>query len=138
MSRTAAINSSSLIASRWLKGGHGSTNVVEAIARCRADKGDYTDFYDFLSKVDAVACNKKTVESLCKAGAFDSLGHSRKGLVHVHAEAIASAERFAAMLRDRGVAVADRGATTLVSWEADTDGALLAILAATSPGDSIR
>src|SRR5918997_2033988 len=63
-------------------------NVVEAIVRCRKDKGDYVDFYDFLSKVDAVACNKKTVESLIKAGAFDSMGHSRKGLLAVHAEAI--------------------------------------------------
>jgi DNA polymerase-3 subunit alpha len=63
-------------------------NVVEAIARCRKEKGAYQDFYDFLSKVDAVACNKKTVESLIKAGAFDSMGHSRKGLLAVHAEAI--------------------------------------------------
>lgn len=63
-------------------------NVVAAIMRCRKDKGDYADFYDFLSKVDAVACNKKTVESLIKAGAFDSLGHTRKGLLAVHAEAI--------------------------------------------------
>ncbi|HEU4349964.1 MAG TPA: OB-fold nucleic acid binding domain-containing protein, partial [Actinoplanes sp.] len=63
-------------------------NVVDAIVRCRKDKGDAVDFYDFLSKVDAVACNKKTVESLIKAGAFDSMGHSRKGLLAVHAEAI--------------------------------------------------
>src|SRR4051795_11927083 len=63
-------------------------NVVDAIVRCRQEKGDYQDFYDFLSKVDAVACNKKTVESLIKAGAFDSLGHTRKGLLAVHAEAI--------------------------------------------------
>jgi DNA polymerase-3 subunit alpha len=64
------------------------TNVVAAIMRCRRDKGDYTDFYDFLAKVDAVACNKKTIESLIKAGAFDSLRHTRKGLLAVHAEAI--------------------------------------------------
>ncbi|UQU63144.1 DNA polymerase III subunit alpha [Couchioplanes caeruleus] len=63
-------------------------NVVEAIARCREEKGNYQDFYDFLSKVDAVACNKKTIESLIKAGAFDSMKHSRKGLLAVHAEAI--------------------------------------------------
>ncbi|MFI5492060.1 DNA polymerase III subunit alpha [Actinoplanes sp. NPDC051859] len=63
-------------------------NVVEAIARCREEKGKYQAFYDFLSKVDAVACNKKTMESLIKAGAFDSMGHSRKGLLAVHAEAI--------------------------------------------------
>src|SRR5438067_798525 len=58
------------------------------IRRCRREKGAYTDFYDFLRKVDAVACNKKTVESLIKAGAFDSLGHTRKGLLAVHADAI--------------------------------------------------
>ncbi|MEV1289848.1 DNA polymerase III subunit alpha [Micromonospora sp. NPDC049679] len=63
-------------------------NVVDAIMRCRKEKGDYGDFYDFLAKVDAVACNKKTIESLIKAGAFDSMGHTRKGLLAVHAEAI--------------------------------------------------
>jgi DNA polymerase III subunit alpha len=64
------------------------TNVVEAIVRCRKEKGAYTDFYDFLRKVDAVACNKRTIESLIKAGAFDSLGHARKALLAVHADAI--------------------------------------------------
>jgi DNA polymerase-3 subunit alpha len=64
------------------------TNVVASIVATRSAKGRFADFADYLRKVDAVACNKKTVESLCKAGAFDSLGHSRKGLVHVHAEAI--------------------------------------------------
>ncbi|SCF26930.1 DNA polymerase-3 subunit alpha [Micromonospora viridifaciens] len=63
-------------------------NVVTSIMRCREEKGSYTDFYDFLSKVDAVVCNKKTIESLIKAGAFDSLGHPRKGLLAVHADAI--------------------------------------------------
>ncbi|MEU4775788.1 DNA polymerase III subunit alpha [Micromonospora sp. NPDC023644] len=63
-------------------------NVVAAIMRCREEKGEYADFYDFLSKVDAVVCNKKTIESLIKAGAFDSLKHSRKALLTVHAEAI--------------------------------------------------
>jgi DNA polymerase-3 subunit alpha len=66
------------------------TNVVESIVRVRKQKGAYTDFYDFLRKVDAVVCNKKTVESLIKAGAFDSLGHTRRGLLAVHADAIDS------------------------------------------------
>jgi DNA polymerase-3 subunit alpha len=66
------------------------TNVVEAIIRARKEKGAFTDFYDFLRKVDAVVCNKRTVESLIKAGAFDSLGHPRRGLLAVHADAIDS------------------------------------------------
>jgi len=64
------------------------TGVVASIVASRRDKGDYTDFYDFLEKVDAVACNKKVVESLIKAGAFDSLGHPRKGLLMEHSRAI--------------------------------------------------
>jgi DNA polymerase-3 subunit alpha len=63
-------------------------NVVEAIVRAREEKGAFKDFSDFLKKIDATACNKKVVESLAKAGAFDSLGHSRQGLVTVHASAV--------------------------------------------------
>ncbi len=64
------------------------TGVVTSIVASRRDKGPYTDFYDFLEKVDQVACNKKVVESLIKAGAFDSLSHPRKGLLMEHARAI--------------------------------------------------
>ncbi len=63
-------------------------NVVDLVVKARETKGRFGDFYDFLDKVDQGACNKRTIESLIKAGAFDSLGHTRKGLVHVHAEAI--------------------------------------------------
>src|SRR6476619_3787116 len=38
-----------------------------------------------------VVCNKKVIESLAKAGAFDSLGHSRQGIAAVHAQAVDSA-----------------------------------------------
>ncbi|HTK65734.1 MAG TPA: DNA polymerase III subunit alpha [Pseudonocardia sp.] len=63
-------------------------NVIDAIVKARKEKGDFRDFSDFLRKVDAVVCNKKVIESLIKAGAFDSLGHTRKGLLMVHADAI--------------------------------------------------
>jgi len=63
-------------------------NVVESVIRTRKTKGRYTGFYDFLRKVEGPVCNKRVVESLIKAGAFDSLGHTRKGLLAVHAEAI--------------------------------------------------
>ncbi|MEU6595532.1 DNA polymerase III subunit alpha, partial [Streptomyces sp. NPDC046881] len=57
------------------------TNVVESIIKCRKAKGKYTSFPDYLDKVEAVVCNKRTTESLIKAGAFDSMGHTRKGLM---------------------------------------------------------
>jgi DNA polymerase-3 subunit alpha len=65
-------------------------NVVDSVVRNRESKGRYISFGDFLAKVDALVCNKKTIESLIKAGAFDSLGHTRKGLMAVHLEAIDS------------------------------------------------
>jgi len=65
-------------------------NVVASIAKNRGEKGRFTSFGDFLAKVDATVCNKKTIESLIKAGAFDSLGHARKGLMSIYLEAIDS------------------------------------------------
>lgn len=64
--------------------------VVATIKRSREQKGRFASFGDFLAKVDAQVCNKKTIESLIKAGAFDSFGVSRKGLMNVHLEAIDS------------------------------------------------
>ena len=65
-------------------------NVVASIAKNRNEKGRFTSFGDFLAKVDVHVCNKKTIESLIKAGAFDSLGDTRKGLMTVYLEAIDS------------------------------------------------
>ena len=64
--------------------------VVASIKSGRDSKGRYQSFGDFLAKVDAQVCNNKTIESLIKAGAFDSLSHTRKGLMAVYLEAIDS------------------------------------------------
>lgn len=61
--------------------------VVESIISSRAGS-PYSGFADFLSRSDIAVCNKRTVESLIKAGAFDSLGHTRRGLDQVHAHAV--------------------------------------------------
>ena len=59
-------------------------NVVEAIVAARQDKGRFVSFEDFVRKSPAVVCNKRTIESLIKGGSFDSMQHSRQGLVRVH------------------------------------------------------
>jgi DNA polymerase-3 subunit alpha len=63
-------------------------NVVASITSSRKAKGNYLDFADYLRKVEAVACNKRTVEALIKSGAFDSLGHTRKGLIQIYEQSI--------------------------------------------------
>jgi DNA polymerase III subunit alpha len=65
-------------------------NVVASLINLRTEKGKYTDFSDYLNKIDIAACNKKVTESLIKAGAFDSLSHPRKGLFLVHTDAVDS------------------------------------------------
>jgi DNA polymerase-3 subunit alpha len=63
-------------------------NVVEAIVDTRGSHGRYTDFGDFMAAVPAVVCNKRVVESLIKAGAFDSFGYARRSLLAVHADVV--------------------------------------------------
>jgi DNA polymerase-3 subunit alpha len=63
-------------------------NVVEGVVAARAEKGRYVDFNDFLEKVPALVCNKRVVESLVKAGAFDDMKHKRRALVAIHEQAV--------------------------------------------------
>jgi DNA polymerase-3 subunit alpha len=57
--------------------------LVELILAERDAKGPFTSFYDFCERVDMSVLNKRTIESLIKAGAFDSFGYARKGLLSV-------------------------------------------------------
>ena len=63
-------------------------NVVGEIVRARAEQGRFTDFNDFMDKVPALVCNKRVIESLVKAGAFDEMKHKRRALVAIHEAAV--------------------------------------------------
>ncbi|HEX3589587.1 MAG TPA: DNA polymerase III subunit alpha [Pseudonocardiaceae bacterium] len=63
-------------------------NVVESIIKTREEKGRYTSFNDFLTKAELVCCNKRVIESLIKAGAFDSFGDTRRSLCELHEDAV--------------------------------------------------
>ena len=54
--------------------------VVELITAERRANGPFDSFKDFVERIDLSVLNKRTIESLVKAGAFDSLGLARKGL----------------------------------------------------------
>jgi DNA polymerase-3 subunit alpha len=55
--------------------------IVAQILAERNANGPFLDFYDFCERVDTNVLNKRAIESLIKAGAFDGLGHPRKGLL---------------------------------------------------------
>ncbi|MEU6642229.1 DNA polymerase III subunit alpha [Saccharomonospora sp. NPDC046836] len=63
-------------------------NVVESIIASREGKGKYCSFTEFLDKSELVVCNKRVLESLIKAGAFDSLGNTRLSMVQQHEDAV--------------------------------------------------
>jgi DNA polymerase-3 subunit alpha len=75
-------------------------NVVNGLLEARRQEGKFTDFADFMTKVPVTVCNKRVLESLCKAGAFDSLGYPRRALVAVHADAV---DRYLDLKRNEAI-----------------------------------
>ena len=67
-------------------------NVGEAVVRPIIDErkrsGPYTSFSDFINRVDLAVLNKRTIDSLIKAGSFDSLGHTRRGLFETYLDVL--------------------------------------------------
>ncbi len=62
--------------------------LVERIVAERDANGPFEDIFDFCARVDPVVLNKRTMESLAKGGAFDSLAHPRQGLCLVLDEVV--------------------------------------------------
>ncbi len=96
--------------------------VVAQIVAAREEGGRFTDFYDFCDRVDPSVLNKRTIESLVKAGGFDSLGYARQGLCEVFEtivdavidrrrnEAEGQFDLFSAVADDTATAALDLGA----------------------------
>jgi len=55
--------------------------AIEAIVAAREEGGPFKSLFDFCNRVDRTRLNKRTVEALIKAGAFDSLHMNRAALV---------------------------------------------------------
>jgi len=56
--------------------------LVALIVAERDKNGPFADFYEVCERVDPGVLNKRSIESLVKAGAFDSFGHPRQGLLN--------------------------------------------------------
>ncbi|MFN7197469.1 MAG: DNA polymerase III subunit alpha, partial [Hylemonella sp.] len=55
--------------------------AIEAIVKARTEGGPFRSLYDFCARVDRSRVNKRTVEALVKAGAFDALQRNRAALL---------------------------------------------------------
>lgn len=69
------------------------SGVVEQIVACREEGGPFATFNDFCERVSPTALNKKTLESLIKAGAFDSLEPDRSKMLSTYEYCVATAQR---------------------------------------------
>jgi len=54
--------------------------AINSILKTRED-GYFTDFADFISRIDGSKVNKRVIESLAKAGVFDSFGYTRRSIL---------------------------------------------------------
>jgi DNA polymerase-3 subunit alpha len=84
--------------------GEGLVNLIVAE---REANGPFADFHDFCCRVDPSVLNKRSIESLIKAGAFDAFGAPRKGLLLIFEEVI---DHVLTLRRDE-----DLGISTLFS-----------------------
>lgn len=62
--------------------------AVELFVAEREKNGPFKDFLDFLSRIDSRSSNSKLLESLIKAGAFDTMGVNRPTLLANVADAV--------------------------------------------------
>ena len=67
--------------------------AIEQIVQNRNEKGEFRSIFDFSSRIDTRVCNKKTIESLAQAGAFDSLHENRAQLLASVEDVISYASR---------------------------------------------
>ncbi len=90
--------------------------VVEHVLAARREGGPFKDFFDFCWRVDVSVLNKRVIESLIKAGAYDETGHPRGALLEVFeqvTEQIASARRkeregYMSLFDDQDAGTGDR------------------------------
>ncbi len=70
-------------------------SAVEAILEAREKGGPFKSLYDFCCRVDTRKVNRKTIESLIKAGAMDSFGRDRHTLLEALDQALEAGQRAA-------------------------------------------
>jgi DNA polymerase-3 subunit alpha len=87
--------------------------AIERILQVRAEGGPFADLYDFVTRIDVRTVNRRVLESLAQAGAFDALGRHRAEVF----EAVPSLLEVGNRIRlDR-----ERGQTSLFEGAADEE-----------------
>jgi DNA polymerase-3 subunit alpha len=67
--------------------------AINSIIKTRLEGGEFKDMSDFVSRIDASKVNKRVIETLAKAGAFDDFGYSRQAIISQIEHIVESAGR---------------------------------------------
>lgn len=106
-------------------------NAIEAIISERTAGGDFKDLFDFCRRVDLHKLNRRVLEALIRAGAFDCFGETRATLMaclpealrlaeqHAHNDAVGQSDLFGLMEDASAPSAAAIEITRLAEWDAD-------------------
>ncbi|WP_438446145.1 DNA polymerase III subunit alpha [Gorillibacterium sp. sgz5001074] len=93
------------------------TQAIESIMKERADGGPFENLLDFCRRVDLRVCNKRVIESLIQAGAFDSMQGHRAQLLAMLDETVEAALKWKKEREDLQLHLF--GFTEEVNWRID-------------------
>ena len=98
-------------------------SAVEEIIRARREGGPYTSLFDFCRRIDRHTVNRRTIEALIRAGAFDAIDENRAALLATLGNAIEAAEQ------------AERSANQVSLFDDDSNDIVEGELAKVAPWD---
>ncbi|NEN74938.1 DNA polymerase III subunit alpha [Pelistega sp. NLN82] len=101
-------------------------SAVENIVKVREAGGAFKDLYDFCSRVDRHTVNRRSMEALIRAGAFDSINSNRVALLESLNQAIEAADQAAenadqfSLFEDDSSALVDLQIASVQPWDLHT------------------
>jgi len=100
--------------------------AIEAIVQARSQGGAFTSLFDFCRRIDRQTVNRRSIEALIRAGAFDAIDANRAGLLAGVGDAMEAAEQAAlhanqvSLFGDEEAAIAPIVLTPVAPWDART------------------
>lgn len=101
-------------------------SAVEAIIRARDAGGPFTSLFDFCRRIDRHAVNRRTIEALIRAGAFDTIDENRAALLATVGNAIEAAEQVersanqVSLFDDDSDAIVEDALAKVLPWDLQT------------------
>lgn len=100
--------------------------AVDAIVQARESGGPFTGLFDFCRRIDRHVVNKRCIEALIRAGAFDSIEKNRAALLATLPRALEAAEQAArtanqvSLFDDDASDIVEQNLSEVPAWDMDT------------------